>query len=88
MLGHVNYNSIQRLINHQLLPSIILEKKHKYEIYVELKFTKSFFFQTVKRNSESLNLFHSCIGDLKFVQVRCGKKYYIIFINDNNHYNQ
>jgi hypothetical protein len=27
MLGHVNYNSIQRLINHQLLPSIILEKK-------------------------------------------------------------
>jgi hypothetical protein len=22
------------------------------------------------------------------VQVRCGKKYYIIFINDNNHFNQ
>ena len=27
-LGRVNYNSIQRLINHELLPRIIFEKKN------------------------------------------------------------
>jgi len=31
MLSYVNYNSIQRLINLNLLPTIIFEKNHKCE---------------------------------------------------------
>jgi len=31
MLSYVNYNSIQRLINFNLLPPIIFEKNHKCE---------------------------------------------------------
>ena len=54
--------------------SMIFEKKnYKYEIYVELKFTKS-YFQTIKKSGEPLDLIHSNIGDLKFVQTRNGKK--------------
>jgi hypothetical protein len=48
MLGHVNYNYIQRLINHELLPSMIFWKNHKCEIYVESKFTK-LYFQIIKK---------------------------------------
>ena len=45
---HVNYNSIQMLINHELLPSMIFEKNRKCEICVESKFTKP-YFQTIKK---------------------------------------
>ena len=44
-LGYVNYNSMQRLINHELLSNMIfyLKKNHKCEICVESKFTKPYF---------------------------------------------
>jgi hypothetical protein len=48
MLGHMNYNYIQRLINHELLPNMIFWKNHKCEIYVESKFTK-LYFQIIKK---------------------------------------
>jgi len=76
-LGHVNYNFMQRLINHELLPSINFYKKHKCEFFVELKFIKS-SFQIIKKSSEPLYLIHSNIGDLKFMQTRDWKRYYII----------
>jgi hypothetical protein len=47
-LDHVNYNSMQMLINHELLPSMIFEKNRKCEICVESKFTKP-YFQTIKK---------------------------------------
>jgi len=49
ILGHMNYNSMQMLINHELLSRLIFEKNYKYKIYVELKFTKP-YFQTIKKN--------------------------------------
>ena len=43
MLCHVNYNSIQSLINLDLLPSMIFDKNHKCEFCVESKFIKTSF---------------------------------------------
>jgi hypothetical protein len=37
-LGYVNYNFMQRFINPELLPIMIFEKNHKYEIFIESKF--------------------------------------------------
>jgi hypothetical protein len=42
--------------------------------------------QTIQRSNELLYLIHSNIGDLKFVQTRGGKRYYIIFIDDCTRY--
>jgi hypothetical protein len=84
-LGHVNYNFMQRLINHGLLPSMIFYKNHKCDFFVELKFTKS-SFQIIKRSNEPLDLIHSNIDDLKFMQTRDWKRYYITFIDDCTRY--
>jgi hypothetical protein len=43
------------------------------EICVESKFTK-LYFQIIKKNSEHLDLIHSDIGDLIFMQTRGGTK--------------
>jgi hypothetical protein len=43
------------------------------EICVESKFTK-LYFQIIKKNSEYLDLIHSDIGDLIFMQTRGGTK--------------
>ena len=51
-----------------------------------IKIHKTFFFQIVKRSSESLNLIHSDIGDLKFMQTKGEKKYFIIFIEKCTRY--
>jgi hypothetical protein len=47
--------------------------KYMCEICVESKFTK-LYFQIIKKNSEHLNLIHSDIGDLIFMQTRGGTK--------------
>lgn len=84
-LGHVNYKSIQRLINNDLLPTMDFDKNHKCEVCVESKFTKT-SFQSIERSSKPLELIHSDIGDLKYVQTRGGKKYYITFVDDSTRY--
>jgi hypothetical protein len=40
----------------------------------------------VQRSSEPLDLIHSDICDLKFVQIVGGKKYFITFIDDCTRY--
>jgi len=80
-LNHLNYNIMQRLTNHELLPRIIFEKNHKCEICGELKFTKP-YFQIIRRSREPLHLINSDIDDLKFVQTKGRKKYFVIFIDD------
>ena len=51
-----------------------------------IKIHKNLLLQTIKRSNELLYLIHSNIGDLKFVQTRGGKRYYIIFIDDYTRY--
>ena len=85
-LGHINYNTLRRLINLDHIPSFQIDSKHKCEICVETKLTRS-SFQTIERNMEPLELIHSDVCDLKFVQIRGGNtfidntiKYYYVYL--------
>ena len=80
-LGHVNYISLRKLMNLDLLPKCHIDHNIKCQICVEAKLTKTPFY-TVERSSKPLDLIHSDICDLKFVQTRGGKKYFITFIDD------
>lgn len=84
-LGHVNYDTIRRLVNMDLLPKFHIDTNHKCETCVEAKLTKA-PFQSIERNTEPLELIHSDICDLKFLQTRGGKKYFITFIDDATRY--
>ena len=81
-LGHVNYDTLRILINLDHIPSFQIDSKHKCEICVETKLTRS-SFQTIEINTEPFELIHSDMCDLKFVQIRGGNKYFINFIDDS-----
>ena len=66
-LGHVNYDTLCRLINMECLPNFKIDPNHKCEICVESKLTRT-SFQSIERSSEPLELIHSDICDLKFIQ--------------------
>ena len=59
--------------------------KHKCETYIETKLTRS-SFHSIERSSEPLDLVHSDVCDLKFIQSRCGNKYFITFVDDCTKY--
>ena len=80
-LGHVNYNTLRRLINMECLPKFKIDPYHKCEICVESKLART-YFQSIERSSEPLELIHSYICDLKFIQTRGGKKYFLTLIDD------
>ena len=80
-LGHVNYDTLRRLINLNHIPTFQIDAKHKCENYVEAKLTKS-SFKSIERHTEPLDLSNSDICDLKFVQTRGGNKYFITFVDD------
>ena len=84
-LGHVNFDSIKRLVSLELIPTLRFESMHKCETCVEAKFKKP-PYPSVERKTEPLELIHSDICDLKFVQTRGGKKYFITFIDDITRY--
>ena len=80
-LGHVNYHTLHRLINLKLLPKFEIDFDHKCETCVETKMARAFFI-SIERRTEPLDLIHSDICDMKFVQTRGGKKYFFTFIDD------
>ena len=84
-LGHVNYNTLSRLINMECLPKFKIDPNHKNEICVESKLAKT-SFQSIERSSEPLELIHSDICDLEFIQTRGGKKYFLTLIDDCTRY--
>ena len=84
-LGHVNYDTLRKLINLDHIPSFQIDSKHKCEICIEVKLTR-LSFQTIEINIKSFELIHSDVCDLKFVQTRGGNKYFITFIGDNIKY--
>ena len=84
-LGHVNYDKLRRLINMECLPKFQIYSNHKCEICVESKLTRT-SFQSIERSSEPLELINSYICDLKFIQTRGGKKYFLILIDDCTRY--
>ncbi|GFP97577.1 retrovirus-related pol polyprotein from transposon tnt 1-94 [Phtheirospermum japonicum] len=84
-LGHININVIKRLSNLNLLKVNEFFNKSKCEIGVEAKMTK-LPFKSVERSTTPLELIHTDVCDLKFVQTRGGKKYFITFIDDCTRY--
>ena len=81
-LGHINYDALRRLINLNHMSTFQIDAKHKCETCVEEKLTKSFFL-SVERHIEPLDIIHSDICDLKFVQTRGGNKYFITYVDDS-----
>ena len=65
-LGHVNYDTLCKLINLNHIPTSEIDAKHKCETCVEAKLTRS-SFQSIERHTEPLDLIHSDICDLKLV---------------------
>ena len=84
-LGHVNYDTLRKLINSNHIPTFQIDAKHKCETCVEAKLTQS-YFQSVERHTKPLNLIHSDICDLKLVQTRGCNKYFISFVDDSTKY--
>ena len=84
-LGHVNYETMRRLINLNHIPTFQISSKHKCEICVEAKLTRS-SFQTIERHTKPLDLIHSDVCDLKSNQTRDGNKYFITFVDDSTRY--
>ena len=69
----------------ECLPKFQIDPNHKCEICVESKLTRT-SFQSIERSSEPLELIHSDICDLKFIQTRGGKKYFLTLIDDCTRY--
>ena len=84
-LRHVNYDALRRLINLNFISTFQIDAKHKCKTCVEAKLTRP-SFQSAERHTESLDLIHNDICDLKFVQTRGGNKYFITFVDDNTKY--
>lgn len=61
------------------------KNERKCEICVEAKLAKAPFY-SVERTTTPLELIHTAMCDLKFVQTRGDKKYIIIFIDDCTRY--
>ena len=83
-LEHVNYDTLSRLINLNHITTFQVDAKHKCETCVKEKLTRSSF--KVLKDTETLDLIHSDICDLKFVQTRGGDKYFITFVDDGTEY--
>ena len=86
MAGRGCHNdTLRRLINLYHILTFLIDAKHKCETCVEAKLTRS-YFQSVERNTKHLDLTHSDLCDLKFVQTRGGNKYLITFVDDSTKY--
>ena len=81
----VNYRSLRRIINMECLPKFDIDSNHICEICVKAKLSKTPFLSIV-RSTEPLELIYSDICDFKSIQTRCGKKYFITFIDDYTRY--
>ena len=84
-LSRVNYHTLHRLINLNVLPKFEIDFDHKCETCVETKMARA-SFKSVERSTESLDLIHSDVCDMKSIQTRGGKKYFITFIDDCTRY--
>ena len=80
-LGHINYDSIRRLINLDHILTFQIDKNHKCKTCVEAKLTRS-SFHSVERSTTLLILIHIDVCDLKYVQIFNANKYFITFIDN------
>jgi len=84
-LGHVNLNTLKRMISLDLLPKLDISKKNKCEICIQAKQCRK-PFKSVERSTKLLGLIHSDICELNGIMTHGEKRYFIIFINDFSKY--
>ncbi|KAK9052683.1 hypothetical protein SSX86_029313 [Deinandra increscens subsp. villosa] len=84
-LGHVNFNSLRRLIKLNHIPASAIEPNSKCKTCVEAKQTRS-SFKSIERKTKPLDMIHTDVCDLKSVPTRGGNKYFITFIDDSTRY--
>ena len=72
-LGHVNYDTLRKLINLECIPKFNIDSNHKCEIYGEAKLTRT-SFHSVERSNETLDSIHTDLCDLKFIPTKGGNK--------------
>ncbi|GJS30365.1 pol polyprotein [Tanacetum coccineum] len=84
-LGHINFNSMHRLIKFNSIPNFHIDSIYKCETCVEAKLTRT-SFKSVKRKTEPLDMIHTDICDLKSLPTKGGNKYFITFVDDCTKY--
>jgi len=82
----VNYASINKLKNMQLVSNINTGNCSKCDVCVEAKFAKKPFKSITTRKTKLLELVHSDLADFKNTMSKGGKKWYIIFVDDFSKY--
>ena len=84
-LGHVNFDTLRKLINLEFIPKCNIDSNYKCQVCAEAKLTRTSFHH-VERVTEPLDLIHTDVCDLKMCQTRGGKRYFITFIDDCTRY--
>jgi len=72
---------MKMIANLGLIPRFDLDAYYKCKTYVEAKFAKK-PFKSVQRTSKPIQLIQSDLCDLKFIENKGGKKYFITFMDD------
>lgn len=84
-LGHVNFNTVKRMANLDMIPKHAIDTKKKCEICVQYKQPRK-PFKSVDRNSDILELVHTDCCEFNGVTTRDHKRYFISFIDDCSRY--
>ena len=85
-LGHINLNSIRRMMSLNLIPKYSIDLKKKCKICVQSKKPRKGFHTCMKKKTNLLELIHSDVCDSNDVLTRGGKRYFITFIDDFSKY--
>ncbi|KAJ9544786.1 hypothetical protein OSB04_024493 [Centaurea solstitialis] len=83
--GHVNFDTLRRLINLEVIPKFHIDSKYKCQTCVEAKLTRS-SFQSIDRSTNHLDMIHTDVCDMKSNPSRGGNKFFITFIDDCTKY--
>lgn len=84
-LGHVNFDTLRRLINLDVIPKFHIDSKYKCHTCVEAKLTRS-SFQSIERSANPLDIIHTDVCDMKSIPSRGGNKFFITFVDDSTKY--
>jgi len=80
---HASYGSLMWLANLNLIPKFNLVKKSKCHICVESKQPHKPHKAAEARNLAPLELIHSDLCEMNGILTKCGKRYFITFIDDS-----
>ena len=75
-LGHVNSQSIKRMMNLNLIPRSSINVKEKCQVCVQAKQPKK-LFKSVEKNTKLLELIHSDIYEYNGVLTHGGKRHFM-----------